>query len=407
MKNKNTVKYWVGKLHLWLGFTAGLVVFVIAVTGCIYAFQAEIQDLTQPYRFVQQQDRALLPPSALKAIAVKELPQKKVHAVLYAGPGKAAQVIFFSFKPEEYYPDEYYYEVYLNPYTGEVLKVKDMDADFFHLILDGHFYLWLPPIIGQPVTAIATLVFVVMMITGLILWWPRNKSGVKQRFTIKWNARWRRKNYDLHNVLGFYTTWIAIILALTGLVWGFQWFANGVYSIAGGKKSLLYTDPASDTTAALVNNSKPAIDNVWDLMRREHPTATVMEVHDPETAASSIAASANPDGETYWQTDYRYFDQYTGKELSVDHIYSRYDQATASDKLIRMNYDIHTGAILGLPGKILAFLASFICASLPITGVYIWWGRRNKKEISLKKKSVSRLSRPRDKAPVTRIPLAP
>jgi uncharacterized iron-regulated membrane protein len=43
-----------------------------------------------------------------------------------------------------------------------------------------------------------------------------------------------------------------------------------------------------------------------------------------------------------------------------------------------MNYDIHTGAILGLPGKFLAFFASLICASLPVTGVYVWWGRKNK-----------------------------
>jgi uncharacterized iron-regulated membrane protein len=45
-----------------------------------------------------------------------------------------------------------------------------------------------------------------------------------------------------------------------------------------------------------------------------------------------------------------------------------------------MNYDIHVGAVLGLPGKIIAFCASLIAASLPITGFYIWWGRRKKKK---------------------------
>jgi uncharacterized iron-regulated membrane protein len=68
------------------------------------------------------------------------------------------------------------------------------------------------------------------------------------------------------------------------------------------------------------------------------------------------------------------------EELSVDHIYGRVHHAAAADKLLRMNYDIHVGAILGLPGKILMFFASLICASLPITGFYIWWGRRNKKK---------------------------
>jgi uncharacterized iron-regulated membrane protein len=329
--------------------------------------------MTQPYRFVEKKSAPVLPPSVLKGIAEKELPGKHIHAVLYPGKGKAAQVIFFSFEPE------YYYLVYLNPYSGDLLKTKDMEADFFHFILDGHFYLWLPPTIGQPIVASFTIVFVVMLVSGLILWWPKNKKASRQRFSVKWNARWRRKNYDLHNVMGFYILGIAMILALTGLVWGFEWFANSAHAIAGGKKSLLYEEPLSDTTLYQAGRH-PAIDQVWDLMRREYPTAAVIEVHIPETNASPIAANANPDGETYWETDYRYFDQYSLKELSVNHIYGRYHEANAGDKLLRMNYDIHTGAIIGLPGKLLAFFASLIVASLPITGFMIWLGKKNKEK---------------------------
>ncbi|HEY8934930.1 MAG TPA: PepSY-associated TM helix domain-containing protein [Cyclobacteriaceae bacterium] len=369
---KNTIKYWIGKLHLWLGFTSGLVVFIIAITGCLYAFQVEIQNLTQSFRLVEKQNHSFLPPSSLRLIAEKELPQKKIHAVLYAGQNKAAQVIFFSFEPEYYY-----YVIYLNPYTGKVLHVKNMTRDFFQIVLDGHFYLWLPPSIGQPVTASATLIFVVMLITGIILWWPRNKNGAKQRFSIKWNARWRRKNYDLHNVLGFYCSLIAIVLALTGLVWGFQWFANGLYATVGGQKSVTYSEPPSDTTL-VVKRETVALDLVWQRMMREYPVSSIIEVHVPETLISPIAANANPDHDTYHKTDYRYFDQHSLQELNVNTIFGRYEQADAADKLLRMNYDIHVGAILGFPGKVLAFIASLICASLPVTGVCIWWGRRNK-----------------------------
>jgi uncharacterized iron-regulated membrane protein len=101
-----------------------------------------------------------------------------------------------------------------------------------------------------------------------------------------------------------------------------------------------------------------------------------------------IAANANTDVGTYWKLDYRYFDQYTLKELPVDHIYGRITEADAADKLLRMNYDIHTGAILGLPGKMLAFFASLICASLPVTGFYIWLGRRKKVKASEKRATV-------------------
>ena len=361
----------IGKIHLWLGLSSGLLVFIIAITGCIYAFQEEIQNLTQPYRFVEHQKLPVLPPSKLRAMAEKELPGKKIHAVLYAKPGKAAQAIFYNADPQ------YYFVVYLDPFSGEVLKVKDAQAGFFPFILDGHFYLWLPHEVGQPVVATATLVFLVMLISGLMLWWPKNKKATKQRFSIKWSARWRRKNYDLHNVLGFYATWIAIILAVTGLVWGFEWFAQGYYKLAGGEKSLLYAEPKSNATFVYQSNI-PAIDRLYTRMREQNPTAEVLEVHIPQTSSSPIEVSINPDDETYWQTEYRYFDQCTLEELSVGHIYGKSANATVADNLMRMNYDIHTGAVIGLSGKIIAFFASLIVASLPITGFYIWWGRKQK-----------------------------
>jgi uncharacterized iron-regulated membrane protein len=186
-------------------------------------------------------------------------------------------------------------------------------------------------------------------------------------------------NYDLHNVLGFYVWLIALTLAATGLVWGFQWFADGVYAAAGGEKKLLYSEPLSDTTV-IARAGIPAVDKVFELMKIEYPAAKSLEVHIPENEASVISVNANPDNGTNWKLDYRYYDQHTLRELSVDHIYGRFSDATGADKLLRMNYDIHTGAIWGLTGKSLMFFAGLICASLPVTGVYIWWGRRKKEK---------------------------
>lgn len=368
-----TVKKLIGKLHLWLGLTSGLIVFIIAVTGCLYAFKDEIQDLTQPYRFTEQQDQAFLPPSRIQEIAENVLPGRHAHSVIYANNGHSAEVIFYEPEPL------FYQSIFMNPYTGEVLKVKDMNAGFFRFILNGHFYLWLPPAIGQPVVASATLIFLVMVITGMILWWPKSRNGRKQRFTIRWSARWRRKNYDLHNVLGFYVTWVAIILAVTGLVWGFEWFRDAVYYTAGGEKSLIFEEPVSGPATPTVTDQTHAVDILWERMKAAYPAAETIEMHFPVDENSTILAAINPDASTYWQIDYIYFDQYTLQEVSADHIWDRFDSATVADQLMRMNYDIHVGAILGLPGKILAFFASLIVASLPVTGFMLWLGRRNKK----------------------------
>lgn len=370
-----TIKLIVKRIHLWLGLTSGLIVVFLGITGCILAFQREIENTFQTYRYVNERATPQLPPSKLQALAEKELPGKDVHAVMYMGKNHAAQVIFF-----EAAADSYYYLVYIDPYDGKVLKVKDMDSDFFRIMVMGHFYLWLPPAIGQPIVASATLIFLIMMITGIILWWPKTRKIARQRFTIKWNARWRRVNFDLHSVLGFYMTWLAIFLALTGLVWGFQWFAQGLYAVTGGEKSLLYTEPLSDSTRS--GNATPgaAIDIVWEKMQRLYPQAESIEVHPPHGTSAPIAANANPDADTYWQTDYRYFDQYTFNELQVHHIYGRFTGASTADKIIRMNYDVHTGAILGIAGKVMMFFASLIAASLPITGFLFWRGRKKKKK---------------------------
>ncbi|MFD1820192.1 Uncharacterized iron-regulated membrane protein [Pseudarcicella hirudinis] len=371
-----------GKLHLWLGLSSGLVVFIVALTGCLYAFQAEIQDLVQPYKFVNAQNRPFLPPSTFQKIAEKELPGKKAHSIQYEGKMKSVQVAFYNNEPE------YYYVVFLDPYSGKVLKTKDMNADFFRFVLMGHYYLWLPPAIGQPVVATGTLIFVILLISGIILWWPKNKSAAKQRFSIKWSAQWRRKNYDLHNVLGFYMTWIVIFIALTGLVWGFQWFSRAVYwTTSGGKEMIQFSEPLSDSTKTTHIAGITPADKIWAQLMKDLPEGNSWEVHVPESPGSAISVNINPAPGTYWKTDYRYFDQHDLAEISVKHPYGKFKDAKVADKIMRMNYDLHVGAIFGLPGKILAFFASLIATSLPVTGVIIWLGRK-KKDTKIKKKEV-------------------
>lgn len=368
-----TIKKAVGVIHLWLGLTSGLVVLFLGITGCILAFQREIETLTKPYQYVSPRAGTFLPPSRIFAIAQQALPGKAAHSVAYGSSDKAAIITFYHDKPS------YYYLVYINPYNGAVLKVLNMDDDFFRIVVNGHFYLWLPPSVGKPIVASATLVFVVMMITGIILWWPKNKAARRQRFSVKWTAKWRRVNYDMHNVLGFYISWVAIFIAITGLVWGFEWCAKSVYWLtSGGKQSTAYYEPVSKNKLPLAHGEIPAVDRVWHKMQAEYPNARIIEVHNPETDTSVIAAGANPDATTYWENDNRYFDQYTLKEIPVTHMYGRLKNTKPADKIARMNYDIHVGAVLGLPGKIMAFCASLLAASLPVTGFVIWWGRKKK-----------------------------
>jgi uncharacterized iron-regulated membrane protein len=370
-KSKWGFKKVIGLAHLWLGLASGIIVVFLGTTGCMLAFEQEIRSFTEPYANVKAQSKPYLAPSVLKTAAEKHLNGNAAKGVEYPGKGKAAIA--------SYYDEDNYQLVYLNPYTGETLKVKNMNRDFFRVIINGHFYLWLPPNIGQPIVASATLIFLVMMITGLILWWPKNKAARKQRFSVKWNAKWRRVNYDMHNVLGFYMTWVAIFIAITGLVWGFQWFARSVYWVSSGGESMVeHVHPVSDTT-------KIAGMNVMDLVWKEHTPQVgdkeSLGIYFPSSNTDPVEVSVNHRPGTYYNADYYHYDQYTAKELPATGSYAgKYSDAAIADKIVRMNYDIHVGAVLGLPGKIIAFCASLIAASLPVTGFYIWWGRRKKKK---------------------------
>ena len=372
-----TLKKLIGKLHLYLGLTSGIVVFMVSLTGCILAFEQEIKSFTQPYMYVVPPANAqVLPPSVLQASAEKALPGKKANGVLYGIPTRNAEIGFYNLDPE------YYYVVYVNPYTAEVQKVWNEDGDFFHFILHGHYYLWLPEKIGQVVVASSTLIFLIMLISGLVLWWPKNKSAAKQRFSVKWDAAWRRKNYDMHNVFGFYMMSIGFVFAITGLVWGFQWFSQSLYTVTGGQGSDAYYNPTSDTTAlSVVSKPIQAVDKAWHTLQKEYPGNEGINISIPHLKSESIYSYVNFRAGTYYKVDYNYFDQHTLKRINAVGPYSgKYKEANLANTLRRMNYDIHTGAILGLPGKILAFCASLICASLPVTGFIIWWGRNKKKK---------------------------
>jgi uncharacterized iron-regulated membrane protein len=278
--------------------------------------------------------------------------------------------------------------VFIDPYNGRILKKTTTDFvgnkgefDFFRFILHGHRALWLPYPIGRPIIGVAILIFVVLLLSGLVLWWPKKwtKATRDKSFKVKWNASFKRVNYDLHNVFGFYSMLLLLIIALTGLVWSFQWVSKSIYWATSGGKSL--TEEAvmvSDTTTKL-SFSMASVDKLWNQIAvQDKPEGFYINL--PRQKADLVEVIAYLRSGTYYKTNIYNFDQYTLKPLKSAGPYSgRYADAGAADKLRRMNYDIHVGAILGIPGKVIAFFLAMVSASLPITGFYIWWGKRNKK----------------------------
>ncbi|GAA5025001.1 sulfite reductase [Marivirga lumbricoides] len=371
-------------LHLWLGLGSGLIVFIVSLTGCIYVFQQEIKDALEPWRFVEVQDKAFVPPSQILDTAQTYMPDSKPTGLTYSNKEGAAAVGFSSFTDGK----RSFTAVFLNPYTGEFLKKQQSiggdEFDFFRFIVDGHRALWLPYNIGRPIVGVGTLVFVVLLITGLIMWWPKNlkKSNINKSFKIKWNGTFKRVNYDLHNVLGFYSLVLAFVIAVTGLVWSFEWFEDSLYYVtSAGEEKPGHHHPHSDTSQAglLANDSIPVLDRAWYKTLAHESDAQgfyMTPIIEDEDDAIEIIAYQNH-GSWYNHTTY-YYDQYTLERFRVQG--DDFKEADFADQLSMMNYDIHIGAVLGFPGKLLAFFISLICASLPVTGFLVWLNKKKRKK---------------------------
>jgi len=366
--------------HRWLGFISGLVVFIVSITGCIFCFQDEIQDAIHSYRKVDVQRQAYLPPSEIKGIALKDHSKATANYIYYYGKDRPAVVIANFDKDDLKY-------IYVNPYDGKILHSESVQSNFFVVVEYIHLYLLLPPKIGAMAVGISVLIFLALMITGIILWWPKRKSDRKRSFTIKWNGRWRRVNYDLHNVLGFYATSIAVILAISGLSIAFDWVTRGIYKTANLGKA--HPDekvvPVSDTTKMLPNKSLSSIDIAFEEAQRLSSQAQMYLIYDPARKNESVGVTAYAQSLHFYKSDQYYFDRYNGKLLKL----LPHSQKSNGMKMNDMNYDIHVGQILGLPGKIIAFLASLICASLPVTGFIVWLGKRKKPKRNAKMKEIA------------------
>lgn len=371
------------QIHKILGLITGVVLFIVSITGCLWVFKDEIESFYTDYKYVTPQEQEFIISSKVKSIAEQVIPDKTIHGVIYGQPNEAIEVVFYQAEPELFYQS-----VFLDPYSGKFIKRVDNDSGFFAFVLKGHIRLWLPEAIGSRIVSYSILLFLVILFSGFFLWIPRNKKNWRQRLKFDWNSktRWKRKNFDLHSVTGFYISSLGLLFAFTGCVMAFNWFYFIAYIATGGDKAPQFIIPQNISTTITKSDTNPPYDQLIPMLYKTYTNAKSFELHYPENDSTTVLVEVSNSAGLYYNMDYLFFDQHTLQEVETTSIYGKYKNAGFADKVIRMNYDIHVGSIGGVTGKIIAFLASLICASLPVTGVLLWYGRVYKKRPQVKEK---------------------
>lgn len=375
-KQKSTWRKVNNWLHLWLGLTSGIIVFVICLTGTAFVFHDEINNfVNREARFVKVEHGAeKLPVDSILESVKQQYPKiMLMQYTSYKDSTKSVKIMCFdrSATPTLLGLGN----IYVNPYTGKVLKM-DFTYGIFRFIAEVHANLLLGKV-GAQIVRISTIIFLIELISGLIWWWPKkwNKTNVNKSFKVKWNANWKRLNIDLHNVLGFYAIPLAIILTITGLILTYEPVKNVFFTAFSGtteRISLQKSLPKADSTKVALSIA----DLLVPYEKNDAPQITI-GIPNPKTGALMIRTEKETSMVTY-RGDIDYVNRYTGKKLDLN------PQLLTELKMENMNLSLHLGTWYGLPAKIITFIICLICTSLPITGFIIWYNRKFKKKRTTK-----------------------
>ena len=353
-------------LHLWPSIISGLIVVFVCLTGTIIVYCDEILAFTAgDAKNVVIGSKRATSDEIINSISKYDSQLQLSEIVFFQDPSRSLRIRSFHKESKKLN------FIYVNPYTAEVLKV-DYTGHFFYIMAHLHSYLMIRSF-GGWVVLISTVIFLISCITGLILWWPKRwtKKTREASFTIKWKAKFKRLNYDLHNVYGFYSLLLCFILSLTGIIIFFHSFSDAIIKTFGGsddhidavlpdvQENMNTVDFASLANETLKEHPEKWNAGIW-VSRMDKVGAYVFRL-----GVSGLKSTENLENVVY--------DKYTGKKLRIEKPY------IIHEKVENFIWQLHMGQWWGQFGKLSTFLAGVIATSLPITGFLIWWGRRKKK----------------------------
>lgn len=370
------------KIHLWLSVPFGLIITVICLSGAALVFEDEIMEgYRHDLYYVEKVGEAPLPVGQLVEKVARTLPDGvTVTGVSISSDAERAYQVNLS-KPRRT-------SVSVNQYTGEV-KGRNERAPFFLAMFKLHRWLldsmkpdggifW-----GKMIVGVSTLMFVFVLISGIVIWWPRTKKVLRNSLKIAANKGWRRFWYDLHVAGGMYALVFLLLMALTGLTWSFSWYRTGFYKMFGVEMRQGAAHGTTQTAHDGKTERKPAEGHRkgkrTSLYTHWQQVYEVLAERNAGYRQITVSnGSANVSFERFGNqraTDRYTFNPQTGEITEA----ALYKDADASGKIRGWIYSVHVGSWGGLFTRILTFIAALLGGALPLTGYYLWIRRISRK----------------------------
>ena len=398
------MKYFLRQVHLWLSLPFGLMIILLCATGAILVFQTEWLKLFTPDHFyVEEVLDNTMPLDELIPVVEDQLPDSlTLGAVTISANPK--QNYSFSLSGLRHA------SVMVDPYSG---KVRDISlpgqGGFFWSVFKLHRWLMMPMkrgefAWGKFIVGVSTIMFLLILISGIIIWIPKSIRMLKNRLTVKWNKGSYRRWFDFHLASGIYASIFLIAFCITGLTWSFDWYRDGFYKLMGvevnsgnphaqahAPQNAKAQPPAaqSNKNQNTINRTKRNIvaqpvsqqkedlplpfnkyaiwDKVAKTLAQEHPNYSLISVRD------GMAMLALDGAENTRSADRYFFNTQTG---DITNIQYNKDFQTQRSKVHSWIYKIHVGKWAGFFSKFLSFIACLIGIALTITGYYLYFKKK-------------------------------
>jgi uncharacterized iron-regulated membrane protein len=362
-------KRWFGKWHTYLGIIAGAILAFVGVTGSILVFQDEIDRALNKEMFevtLQQHRYSLV---EIIPIIKRNYPQLKFDYIVAGKTDDPIEAYSVSnFKTEK--------QTFINPYTGKICGKRIYTSSFIRVVMDLHRTL-LVPVVGKYIVGLASLCLIILTISGLRMWLPKKWKQLKAALTVKFNGKFKRKNYDWHNVLGIYSAPVVFMLALTGFCITFSNIIIALLFVFSGKNPASLAKVFGPKSAYTASARPIDLNLLPTITQQQLPGARLVGIGMPADKFGTYRLDIlNGNKPVEGQREMVILDQYTGKVL----LNSRVHFPNVGEAYLGWLTPIHYGSFGGLPTKILALIGGLIPMALFITGFIIWWPRYKKRK---------------------------
>lgn len=383
------------KLHLILGLSAGFILLIVGFTGAMLSFEKEILNVINQNTYkVTVFDKPKLSTKELLEKFQEQKPQAKINAITISSFEDDSVSINVAGEGQNTRKGVTYY---VNPYTAEILP-ELKGVSFFKTVENIHRRLLLSDF-GKQVVALSVVSLLVLMFTGIYIYYPRLKKSFLQSLKLNFQSKGRFFLANLHSAIGMWVIPFYLLASLTGLYWSYEFVSNGLHSITGvekpkkpqmkaptevqnkaqGEKSeQKIKEPRAEMPMQVgekisFDDISLSVDTFKNLVKNEYSTATLRFPQKGSVYSFDYLAIDSAHERAKNKIE---FDIKTNEVLK----HEKYEDKTLTQKLMGSILPLHTGEYFGVIGQTLMFLASLMMPLFAITGLILYLKRTKKKK---------------------------